>query len=577
MALKKWKKKILWFLLAACVIASGVDAYYLYKTQKEQADSTEKKMAWITERVIPETVRPGSYLAALNAVFYQDLGEAASLYLKTEQGDPENKKLLKESYLFNAVLGRFDEIRSIVSKLHEAKTGGLFVPYVQATYEVKKNDWKSARTNIEGANAELLNQFLNPLLKAWTYAGEKQFDEAIKALAPLKEDPGLLSYYFYHRGLIALTMQLNEEADSAFQELAKKDLMALSLYPEIKTFYLQKKKWNVDNPFFVKLQLFEAQQPATTELIMRRPPRVMTPIRGMAEAFYNSSTALGTNKAYFEKALILSGLSLFLEQKQELPKIWSAEVLEAVKRPELAAHYYKQLAHPLTQTVAFKKASNLIAIGKTKEALSILVPLRASNERSTPLWMALASAYQKEENWPAAIAAYSKVLSIEGESNREYASDIYFMRAFIYTEQKQLALAEADLKHALDLNPKNPKILNHLGYQWLEKDVTMEKGFDLVEQAYKLDASDPHIVDSMAYGYYRKANYKKALPLAEKTVDKMPQSSVANAHLGDVYLALGRRREAIFQYNKALALSYDLTPELKTELIQKVEKLQASR
>ncbi len=576
MSFKKWKRRILWLLLVICVIASGIDAYLLYKKQQKPLEK-EEKLAWITDRETPETVRPGSYLAALNAVFYQDLGKAADLYLETEEGDPDNDKLLKESYLFNAILGRFEEISPIVLKLRETKAQGLFIPYVYMAYEAKKNEWKNVLDNLPGANEELLSQFLNPFLKAWAYAGEKQFDEAIKALAPLKEDPGLSSYYYYHKGLIALSMQLDEEADAAFQEVAKKDLLSLSLYPEIKAFYLQKKRWDINNPFYVKLQLFESQQPATAELIMRRPPRIMTPIRGMAESFYNASTALGTNKAYFEKALILSALSLFLDSRQELPKIWSAEVLEAVKRPELAAFYYKQLTNPMTQTIAFKKASNLINIGKIKEALDILLPLRGTNERSTPLWMALALAYQKEQNWSAAIAAYSKVLGIEGESNREYAADIYFARALVYTEQKQIALAEADLQHALELNPKNPRILNHLGYHWLEKDATMEKGFDLVEQAYKLESSDPHIVDSMAYGYYRKADYQRALPLAEKTVDMMPQSSVANAHLGDIYFALGRRREAGFQYSKALALSYDLTPELEAELSKKVKNLQAQR
>ena len=171
--------------------------------------------------------------------------------------------------------------------------------------------------------------------------------------------------------------------------------------------------------------------------------------------------------------------------------------------------------------------------------------------------------------------AYTRILEIEGETNRAYASDIYFARSFIYAAQKQDVLAENDLKKALELNPENPLLLNHLGYQWLEKDATLDQGFELVEKAYKLRGSDPNIIDSMAYAYYRKASYEEALPLAEKTVDIMPQSSVANAHLGDIYQALGRRRDAIFQYHKALALKYDLTPELKEELTQKIAQNKA--
>ena len=81
----------------------------------------------------------------------------------------------------------------------------------------------------------------------------------------------------------------------------------------------------------------------------------------------------------------------------------------------------------------------------------------------------------------------------------------------------------------------------------------------------------------MAYAFYRKADYQKALPLAEKTVDVMPQSSVANAHLGDIYAAMGRSREAQFQYHKALSLSYDLTPTLKASLTQKMAITRANK
>ena len=168
--------------------------------------------------------------------------------------------------------------------------------------------------------------------------------------------------------------------------------------------------------------------------------------------------------------------------------------------------------------------------------------------------------------------AYTHILNIEGESNRKQASNTYFARAFVYGAQQNKYKEEQDLLHALELNPDNPMLLNHLGYQWLENDKTLDKGFELVQKAYKMKASDPHIIDSMAFGYYRKADYEKALPLAEKTVDIMPESSVANAHLGDIYAALGRHREAVFQYEKALVLKYDLTPELKQELLRKIAK-----
>ena len=537
---------------------------------QRKSKKAESRPLWISDRAIPESVEPGAYLAALNAVLNEDLERAADFYLQALKGDPDSERIQREAYFFNAILGNFDALAPIVSKMSSAHRIVFLTDYVKAGYAFQKGQWKKVREEMANRTALPLDEVVNPLLSAWSYAGEGNLKAAESALEPLKKQKSLMPYYYYHKGLIALTLKNDFVADEAFRGLAEDKLLTVSMYPEIRDFYVRKGEWRMENPFYVQWQLFHSEQPATAELIMQRKSKDMTVVRGAAEAFYNLSTAMGSVRSGYEGALILSALSLYLNADQDLPKIWNAEILEQAGKPQLAAHYYKQLKGPLTQTVEFKRASNLIACGHEEEALPVLQTLMRTNNESTPLWLALANVYQKLKNWPMALRAYSRVLEIEGETNRAYISDIYFARSFIYTEQHQPVLAESDLKKALELNPENPIILNHLGYQWLGQDQTLDKGFELVEKAYKLKATDPHIIDSMAYAYYRKADYKKALPLAEKTVDIMPQSSVANAHLGDIYEAMGRHREAIFQYHKALSLKYDLTPELKEELIGKI-------
>ena len=95
----------------------------------------------------------------------------------------------------------------------------------------------------------------------------------------------------------------------------------------------------------------------------------------------------------------------------------------------------------------------------------------------------------------------------------------------------------------------------------------------MVQKADEIRPGDPNIMDSLALGYYLKKDYQKALELAEQSTDKLSYSSVAYAHLGDIYEALGRHREAGFQYKKALDLKTDLTDIQITELDQKMNKL----
>ena len=91
-----------------------------------------------------------------------------------------------------------------------------------------------------------------------------------------------------------------------------------------------------------------------------------------------------------------------------------------------------------------------------------------------------------------------------------------------------------------------------------------------IYRAHQFAPKKPHIWDSLAWGYYRQGEYQKALSFAERAADMIPYSALVQSHLGDIYLALGRKREAGYQYHKALNLKEDMTDNLKGQLLQKV-------
>jgi tetratricopeptide (TPR) repeat protein len=91
-----------------------------------------------------------------------------------------------------------------------------------------------------------------------------------------------------------------------------------------------------------------------------------------------------------------------------------------------------------------------------------------------------------------------------------------------------------------------------------------------IYRAYQLTPDKPHIWDSLAWGHYKQGELDKALSYAEKAADTMPYSALVQSHLGDIYLALGRNREAKYQYNKALNLKEDMTDKWRYDLTQKL-------
>ena len=98
----------------------------------------------------------------------------------------------------------------------------------------------------------------------------------------------------------------------------------------------------------------------------------------------------------------------------------------------------------------------------------------------------------------------------------------------------------------------------------------------MLEAAVIRSGGAPHILDSYGWALYKLGLYKEALPFLEQADIAKSQSTIINSHLGDLYWKLGRKREARFQWNKAIdgfdkddAITSEIT---KDELLKKVKE-----
>src|SRR5207302_9406593 len=108
--------------------------------------------------------------------------------------------------------------------------------------------------------------------------------------------------------------------------------------------------------------------------------------------------------------------------------------------------------------------------------------------------------------------------------------------------------AEADLLHALELQPEQPLVLNYLGYSWVDKGLKLNDAMRMIQRAVDLRPNDGYIVDSLGWAFYRLGNYPQAAQQLEKAVELRPQDPTINDHLGDAYWQTGRAEEARNQW-----------------------------
>ena len=211
----------------------------------------------------------------------------------------------------------------------------------------------------------------------------------------------------------------------------------------------------------------------------------------------------------------------------------------------------------------------------------------------------LAQSYQDEENYEAALVELDKALAIASDDrgvvyskaslllqmkryeealvllngpvlNREdQGYETYFLRGAAYSWLHKNDEAEANLWKALQLQPNNATILNHLGYQWVDRGNRVAEGAAMIAKAHAANPNDGNIQDSLGWAQFRQGLYDEAVTNLEQAVSKEPANSEINDHLGDAYWMIGRHREAGFQWQRVLTL--EVEPERREAVEAKLK------
>jgi len=141
------------------------------------------------------------------------------------------------------------------------------------------------------------------------------------------------------------------------------------------------------------------------------------------------------------------------------------------------------------------------------------------------------------------------------------------------------------MERAIEQNPNNANALNYVGYTWAERGDNLDQAEDYIVRALDLRPNDGFIIDSLGWVYYmrarplfdtgRKEEAKKYLDRALKELLRAQELTggdpVVSEHLGDAYILLDQKHQALQKYQEAV----DLTPREgeQPDLLEKLEAL----
>ena len=123
----------------------------------------------------------------------------------------------------------------------------------------------------------------------------------------------------------------------------------------------------------------------------------------------------------------------------------------------------------------------------------------------------------------------------------------------------------------IKIAPNNPDALNYLGYLYAETGDNLDEAENLIKRALKIKPENGFYIDSLAWVFYQKKEYEKALKLLEQALAKEPEEGVVMEHFGDVYQALNKLDLTKSYYEKALKTKLDKRDQKRIE--EKFKKL----
>lgn len=502
---------------------------------------------------------PGVSAAYLTARFASGQGDndfAADQYLRALEGDPANTELRQQAFI-TALLGGKPQAAKLAPMMVDDQAAILLLAGIDA----RAGRWEQAETRIAGLPRIGLAQILQPLLIAWTQAGEGRTDVALATLAGAPDAPRLKALYALHGAMIADLGKRTADANRLYRS-AVTDYGGTDYQLARHVASWQARQGRLDDARQTLGTLAEAAPEfaiAIPALLAKAVEPVETSaVDGLAETYLTLAAALrGQERAAF--SLILVQLALDLKPDHAGARILAADLHEGRGKPDiaLAALAGVNAQDPLAALVRIRQAALADKLGNGDEALRLLDQIAQATPNRPEVPTMQGDLLRQKKKYPEAIAAYDRALAMLPQPPVRAHWPLYYNRGIALDRAKQWAKAEADLLLALQLQPEQPFVMNYLGYSWTEQGRNLGKAREMIERAVVLRPNDGEIIDSLGWVLFRQGDVRGATKYLEHAVEIMPEDATINGHLGDIYWAGGRKREAGFQWRRALTLKPD--------------------
>ncbi len=181
------------------------------------------------------------------------------------------------------------------------------------------------------------------------------------------------------------------------------------------------------------------------------------------------------------------------------------------------------------------------------EAIDFMLQTIKKDPQNPEFRLYLGSFYEQVEDYAKAEQALKDGLALAPDNAR-----LFFRLGVVYDKWGKKEASIATMKQVIHFEPDNANALNYLGYTYADMGIHLDEAEQLIRRALVQKPGDGYITDSLAWVFYKRGQYEKALPLLEEAARLVPEDPVVKEHLGDVYNRLGRIEEARRSYRQSI-------------------------
>ncbi len=505
----------------------------------------------------------GHYLAARQALYFNDVGTSATFFLETLEAEVDNIPLLRQAFLTQYYYGDIERAAALGRQLESLN---IVVPLggePGTALAIKKRDWPAALVLADKIAEDGNALVMAGIIKGWSLVADGQGDAGISALLEagrlaVDQDRGMPSYFRLHAALMAEYLGLTSEAQQRVDGL-ETSLRGAHLLVQLAAFHARRGNWDAVDRILVTRLSSQFNSKVVRAALERQATSMPEPHQMIA----NAVIAMALDQRDTEPSQSISArlrFSLFIDPDNQFTRLLMAQQMADFGQNDAALANLARIPSDdaYGQLARLTEVSVIEEQGDATRAIETLQQVVAMDPENASLRQRLGDIHRRHGQFVPSRDAYMAALDLGNDTGSLHRSLGVSLERLGETKA-----AETHLLRAIEIDPSDAFALNYLGYWWADEGRNLDEAIAMIEQAVSQRPDSGFFVDSLGWVHFRLGDAAKAVGYLERATELEPADPEITGHLGDVYWVLGRHDEARFKWRLALSLSTDEAEQKK--------------